>query len=128
MKNSKYLILFLAFFSACVDKKNKDVFLQSSEVDYKMVTYESKAWVDSINFPTIKIFGENFYQVYKKNKIIDEGEIIKNTDTFSFKINNTGCITNMKGYFLDKSKNILRIYNLVGIGVEAKHGDFERIN
>jgi hypothetical protein len=126
MKNIKYFILFI--FIACSNKNKKASFLQSNHTDYKMINYESKAYVDPNDFPTIKIFGDYYYQAYVNNFLIDEGQIIKNADTFIFKINKAPFMTKMDGYFLNQLKDTIRLQNLFAIGVEANYGDFIKIN
>jgi hypothetical protein len=125
MKNRKYLMLLILFFISCSIKKKKKF---ENELDFKMVEYESKAYIDSTEFPIIKLFGDNYYQVYIKDILVDEGSVIKNVDTFTFKINNAAFMTKMSGYFLNQSKNAIRVYNLFAIGVEANYGDFVKIN
>lgn len=91
---------------------------------YKMASYESKAWVDSLNFPIIKIINNSNFEIYKKNALEFEGKIeLIDKDTFLVLKNSQRLNVN----FLNSKSERIRIWNLTGINIEAKYGDFIRI-
>lgn len=117
MKYTKYFILFFIIFSSC----------KRTEKDYKMISYESKAWVDTIDFPTIKMFSDNTFSIYENNRLITKGMFSQSGDSLKFEVNGNGYNATIRGCFTDRLKTIIRIHNLTGIGVEVKYGYFKRL-
>jgi hypothetical protein len=117
MKYTFCFILFLILFSSC----------QRTEVDYRMISYESKAWVDTVDFPTIKMCSDNTFRIYKKGQLITKGEFTERKDSLKFVVDGNGSNTTLRGCFADRLKAMIRLYNLTGIGVEAKYGYFQRV-
>lgn len=112
IRNYLLFILLGCFIFSCKNEK--------SSKQYKMYLYESKANVDSADFPLIKIFNNNKVEIIKPNekfqgKIItkNEAEVIKLSDGSEMKVE------------FNKQKNEIIVYSLVHIDVEAKYGNFK---
>jgi hypothetical protein len=97
---------------------------QEPESEFRMMHYESKAWIDSIDFPTIKFYNHRNFRVYKSNSFFCSGNYEQKEDTFQLNLDKNNFL---KAFYVNRSKDILRVLHLVKINTEASYGDFKRI-
>jgi polyisoprenoid-binding protein YceI len=119
MKNSLAVLVLLSSIITLLSCHND----AKSFIEYKMISYESKAWVDTASFPTIKIFKNNDLEVSKNGAVKYKGDFIMKGDSAFLQIKNS---RRMAALFLNKEHTMLRISNLTSIEVEAWHGDFKK--
>lgn len=113
MRIRNYLAVILLFStSSCKDDRNFTA--------YKMYSYESKAYVDSADFPLIKIFGNTKVEIIKPKEKF-EGDIIDKDERKLIRLSDGN---EMKVEF-NKDKTEMTVYSLVDINVEAKFGSFK---
>jgi ABC-type sugar transport system permease subunit len=121
MKNNFIVIVIIALcfvIYACQSKVSKTF------TDYKMISYESKAWVDTINFPTIRIYSDNSVEVFKQNKVSYTGKLIGLDNKNKIEFNNS-CSLSFE--YSNKEHSLTEIGNLTCIMIEAKHGTFKKL-
>ena len=92
---------------------------------YKMVSYESKAEVSTEDFPLIKFFPNNTFEVWQRDSVVLFGAVEKKSDSLLF-VGRNG--KTLYGHFLDESKKKLRLFRLVDIRIEAAYGDFKKVD
>jgi hypothetical protein len=120
MKNSLTVLVLLSSIVTLLSCHNG----ANSFIEYKMIGYDSKAWVDTASFPTIRVFKKNELEVSKNGVVKYKGVFSMKGDSAFLQIKNTG---RMAALFLNKEHTTLRISNLIFIEVEAWHGDFKKI-
>jgi len=102
-----------------------------------MVSYDSKAWIEPVEFPliifntdsTFEIFQEklllpNLYNQKKLDTLILKGRINMQSDSLLFNIENG---KRLVGIFTDKSKKNLKVSGLIDIGIESNYGNFKKV-
>ncbi len=113
MEIRNYLIIILLFsISSCKEDRNF--------TEYKMYSYESKAYVDSADFPLIKIFGNTRVEIIKSKEKF-EGNIIDKDERKMIRLSDG---SEMKVEF-NKDKKEMVVYSLIDINIEAKYGSFK---
>jgi hypothetical protein len=113
MRLISYSAIILCFFiSSCQEDKNF--------TEYKMYSYESKAYVDSADFPLIRIVGNTKVEIIKPKEKF-EGDIIDKDERKLIRLSDG----NEMQVEFSKDKTEMTVYSLVDINVEAKFGSFK---
>ncbi len=91
---------------------------------YKMVSYQSKAFIDTVKFPLIKIFADNTFEIYMNEQMISKGFAAQKENKLVFLLDNK---KQLHGTYVEDQHNIIRLRELTNINIKANDGDFQKV-
>lgn len=88
-----------------------------------MISYQSKAWIDTLAFRKIKLHSGNGFEILLKDEVEFKGKFQTDGDSLVF----VGDGVELPARFLDSAKTTLRLHQITKINIEAKWVDFKRV-
>jgi hypothetical protein len=121
MKNNFIVIVIIALcfvIYACQSKVSKTF------TDYKMISYESKAWVDTIRFPVVRIYKDKKVEILIENKVTHTGIFLEKSAKKSIVLDKS---CSLYVNYTNDEHTLIEIGNLTCIQIEAHNGVFKKL-